>query len=51
MEVEVQIKTGANHVTPNINLIFDNTNGYVFFDKVELKTLNEEYITICVFKR
>ena len=38
--VEVQIKTGANQVTPNINLIFDNTNGYVFFDKFELKTIS-----------
>ena len=39
--IEIKIKTGTTEVTPSIKLSFENTNGYVFFDKVELKTLNE----------
>ncbi|MBE5736440.1 MAG: hypothetical protein E7356_03720 [Clostridiales bacterium] len=40
-KIEVKIKTGSQDYTPSVNLIFDNTIGYVFFDKVELNTINE----------
>jgi len=40
-KIEVKIKTGTNAVSPNVNLIFADAVGYVFFDKVELKTISE----------
>jgi len=40
-KIELKIKTGSSQITPTVNLIFENTVGYVFFDKVELKTISE----------
>ena len=40
-KVEVRVKTGKNSITPAVNLMFENTNGFVFFDKVEMKTLSK----------
>ena len=39
--VDIRIKTGDNSISPTINLMFENTNGYVFFDKVEMRTLTK----------
>jgi len=38
---EIKIKVGSEVLNPTISLSFENTIGYVFFDKVELKTINE----------
>lgn len=38
---EVLVKTGSEEINPTVSLTFENTIGYVFFDKVELRTINE----------
>ncbi|MGN0961704.1 MAG: coiled-coil domain-containing protein, partial [Christensenellales bacterium] len=40
-KVDVKIKTGTNSQEATIALTFDKLIGYVFFDKIELQTINE----------
>ena len=44
-KVDIKIKTGTNSETTKLNLNFEGLNGYVFFDKVELRTLSEATYT------
>ncbi len=39
--IEVLFKTGTTSHTAKINLIFENTTGYVFFDEVRFETIEE----------
>jgi hypothetical protein len=39
-KIEVRIKTGTSSISPTIDLIFADIVGYVFFDKVELRTIS-----------
>ncbi|MBQ7351937.1 MAG: hypothetical protein IJW59_03665 [Clostridia bacterium] len=43
-KIEVKIKTGSNQETANINLSLNGLAGFVFFDKVELRTISSEEI-------
>ncbi len=40
-KIEIRIKNGKNELTPKVDLQFENCTGFVFFDKIENKTLTE----------
>lgn len=40
-KIVIKVKTGNNAISPTVALSFENTRGFVFFDKVELRTITE----------